>query len=57
MRPLPRRRLEIPHNRTAADALSVALAEHQGTRFLTDDHKLADALTFPSQVNVLRVPH
>jgi predicted nucleic acid-binding protein len=29
------------HNMTAADAIHVALAEHLGADFLTDDHKLA----------------
>ncbi len=37
----------------AADALYVALAEHLGTDFLTDDHNLADGSTFPRHLNVL----
>ncbi len=41
---------------TAADALYVALAEHLGADFLTDDHKLVDGPTFPRHVNVLRLP-
>lgn len=45
------------HNMTAADAIYVALAEHLGADFLTDDHNLADAPTFPSQIRVLRLPH
>ena len=44
------------HNMTAADALYVALAEQLGADFLTDDHRLADAPTFPSSVQVLRLP-
>ena len=43
------------HNMTAADALYVALAEHLGAEFLTDDHRLVDAPTFPQQVGVLRL--
>jgi predicted nucleic acid-binding protein len=44
------------HNLTAADALYVALAEQLGASFLTDDHRLVQAPTFPSHVPVLRVP-
>lgn len=44
------------HNMTAADAFYVALAEHLGGDFLTDDHKLVDGPTFPRHVNVLRLP-
>lgn len=44
------------HNMTAADALYVALAEHLGADFLTDDHKLVDGPTFPRYVNALRLP-
>jgi len=43
------------HNMTAADALYVALADHLGADFLTDDHKLADGPTFPRHLNVLRL--
>ena len=43
------------HNMTAADALYVALAEHVRADFLTDDHNLVDAPTFPRNVNVLRL--
>ncbi len=43
------------HNMSAADALYVALAEHLGADFLTNDHKLAQAPTFPRHVNVLRL--
>lgn len=43
------------HNMTAADALYVALAEHLGADFLTDDHNLADGPTFPRGVTVLRL--
>ena len=43
------------HNMTAADALYVALAENLNGDFLTDDHKLAEAPTFPRGVNVLRL--
>lgn len=44
------------HNLTAADALYVVLAEHPGASLLTDDHRLAQAPTFPSRVPVLRLP-
>ena len=44
------------HNLTAADALYVALAEQLGASLLTDDHRLAQAPTFPSHVTVLRLP-
>lgn len=44
------------HNMTAADALYVALAEHLDARLLTDDHKLVDSPTFPSRIDVLRLP-
>jgi predicted nucleic acid-binding protein len=44
------------HNLTAADALYVALAEQLGASLLTDDHRLVQAPTFPSQVPVLRLP-
>lgn len=43
------------HNMTAADALYVALAEELGADLLTDDHRLAEAPTFPPGVNVLRL--
>jgi hypothetical protein len=43
------------HNLTAADALYVALAEQLGASFLTDDHRLVQAPTFPSHVPVLRL--
>jgi predicted nucleic acid-binding protein len=39
---------------TAADAFYVALAEHLSANFLTDDHNLAGAPTFPRQLHVLR---
>jgi len=44
------------HNMTAADALYIALAEHLGADFLTDDHKLAESPTFPRNLKVLRLP-
>jgi predicted nucleic acid-binding protein len=44
------------HNMTAADAVYVALAEHLGAHFLTDDYKLVDGPTFPRRVNALRLP-
>jgi predicted nucleic acid-binding protein len=43
------------HNMTAADALYVALAEALGAYLLTDDHRLVEAPTFPTGVNVLRL--
>jgi predicted nucleic acid-binding protein len=47
---------EYRHNMTAADALYVALASDLGADFLTDDSRLAEAPTFPRQLNVLRLP-
>ena len=41
---------------TAGDAIYVVLAGHLGARFLTDDHNLAGAPTFPAQLTVLSVP-
>ncbi len=43
------------HNMTIADALYVALAEHLQAAFLTDDHNLVGAPTFPETVRVLRL--
>lgn len=43
------------YNMTAADALYVALAAQLGADFLTEDHRLADAPTFPPSVHVLRL--
>ncbi len=43
------------HNMTAADALYVALAEHLGADFLTDDYRLIESPTFPTGVRVLRL--
>ena len=48
--------LDLPHNLTAADALYVALADQLGASFLTDDHRLVQAPTYPSHVPVLRLP-
>lgn len=44
------------HNMSAADAVYVALAERLGATFLTDDHRLVDAPTFPPHVAVLQLP-
>lgn len=44
------------HNMTAADAFYVVLAEQLSADFLTDDHRLVEAPTFPGAVNVLRLP-
>jgi predicted nucleic acid-binding protein len=44
------------HNMTTADALYVALAQDLGGDLLTDDHRLIEAPTFPTTVNVLRLP-
>jgi predicted nucleic acid-binding protein len=41
---------------TAADALYVALAHDLGGDLLTDGHRLPEAPTFPTTVNVLRLP-
>jgi predicted nucleic acid-binding protein len=43
------------HNMTAADGIYVALADHLGADFLTDDQSLVGAPTFPRHVNVLRL--
>jgi predicted nucleic acid-binding protein len=43
------------HNMTAADALYVALAEHLGAGFLTDDQNLVSGPTFPRSVTVLQL--
>ena len=43
------------HNMTAPDAFYVALAERLRADFLTDDHNLVDAPTFPRRLNVLRL--
>ena len=43
------------HNMTAADAFYVVLTEHLAADFLTDDHNLVDAPTFPPNVTVLRL--
>ena len=43
------------HNMTAADALYVALAEQLHASFLTDDHNLVQAPTFPGSITVLRL--
>jgi predicted nucleic acid-binding protein len=39
-----------------ADALYVVLAERLGASLLTDDHKLANAPTFPPSVPRLTIP-
>jgi predicted nucleic acid-binding protein len=43
------------HNMTAADAMYVVLAEHLDADFLSDDHSLIGAPTFPRTVKVLRL--
>jgi predicted nucleic acid-binding protein len=43
------------HHMTAPDAFYVALPERLDADFLTDDHNLVDAATFPRRVNVLRL--
>lgn len=42
------------HNLTAGDTVYVALAEQLGASLLTDDHKLADSPSLPSNVTILR---
>jgi predicted nucleic acid-binding protein len=44
------------HNMTGAVALYVALATDLRAALLTDDVRLVEAPTFPSQLNVLRLP-
>jgi predicted nucleic acid-binding protein len=42
---------------TTADAIYIALAkELGGAPFLSDDHKLMNAPTFPTDITVLRLP-
>ena len=41
---------------TAADALYVVLAEQLSAEFLTDDHNLVEAPTFPRTIKVIRLP-
>jgi predicted nucleic acid-binding protein len=43
-------------NMTAADALYVVLAEELSAEFLTDDHNLVEAATFPRTIKVLQLP-
>jgi predicted nucleic acid-binding protein len=43
-------------NMRAADAIYVALATELGAAFLSDDHKLLGAPTFPASIPVLRLP-
>ena len=56
VRPLLEAAWAYRHNMTAADAIYVALAQHLHAAFLTDDHNLAEAPTFPASVIVLRLP-
>jgi len=56
IRPLLGAAWSYRHNMTAADALYVTLAEQLSGDFLTDDHNLVEAPTFPRSVNVLRLP-
>jgi predicted nucleic acid-binding protein len=44
------------HNMSMGDAFYIALASHLGADFLTDDHKLVGAPTFPASINVLSLP-
>lgn len=44
------------HNIAMADAAYLVLADHLGAAFLTEDHKLVAAPTFPSQIQVLTLP-
>jgi predicted nucleic acid-binding protein len=41
---------------SAADAIYVVLAERLSAEFLTDDHNLVEAPTFPRTIKVLQVP-
>lgn len=56
VRPLLEAAWAYRHNMTAADAIYVALAQHLHAAFLTDDHNLAEAPTFPPGVILLRLP-
>lgn len=47
--------LRYRHNMSAANALYLALTKDLRADFLTDDHRLAEAPTFPPRVNVFRL--
>jgi predicted nucleic acid-binding protein len=55
VRPLLEAAWAYRHNMTAADAIYVALAQHLHAAFLTEDHNLIEAPTFPAGVLVLRL--
>ncbi len=44
------------HNMTIADAMYVALAQELGASLLSDDRRLVNSPTFPSQVRTLTLP-
>jgi predicted nucleic acid-binding protein len=56
VRPLLGAAWSLRHNMSAADALYVVLAEQLSARFLTDDHNLVEAPTFPRTIKVLQLP-
>lgn len=56
VRPLMESAWGYRHNVSAGDSFYLALADHLGADFLTEDHKLVSAPTFPSHINVLRLP-
>ncbi len=56
IRPLLGAAWSFRHNMTAADALYVVHAEQLAAEFLTDDHSLVEAQTFPRAIKVLQLP-
>lgn len=56
MRPLIGHAWSYRPNIAVADAFYVTLSEHLSAEFLTDDHKLIGAPTFPAHVRVLSLP-
>lgn len=56
VRPLVESAWGYRHNVSAADSLYLALADHLGADFLTEDHRLVGAPTFPKYISVLHLP-
>lgn len=56
VRPLGDESWRHRHNMSMADAFYVVLADHLGADFLTDDHRLVGAPTFPAHINLLSLP-
>lgn len=56
VRPFADAAWRLRHNISMGDAFYVVLAGHLSAGFLTDDHRLVHAPTFPAQINVLTLP-